>query len=106
MALAASQNSAKNQNKGSNQRKPTRVKGRYHHCGKYEHKKLDTEWLKLSKEEQEKADKEWQEKSEEKPMKNKDHIKCFNCNKMGHYASECPEKKPKDSNGGPVGALQ
>ena len=57
--------------------------------------------MKLTKEEQDKADKEQQEKSEEKPNKNKDHIECFNCNKM---ASECPETKPKDSSGGPVGA--
>ena len=100
MALAACQNSTKNQNKGSNQRKATRVIGRCHHCGKYGHKKVDCrEWLKLTKEEQDKADREQQEKSEEKPKKNKDHIKCFNCNKMGHYASECPEKKPKDSSG-------
>ena len=39
MALAASLNSAKNQNKGSNQRKTTRFNGRFHHSGKYGHKK-------------------------------------------------------------------
>ena len=68
MALAASQDSAKNQNTGSNQRKTRRFKGRCFHCGKYGHKKIDCrEWLKLTKEEQDKADKEQQEKSEEKP---------------------------------------
>ena len=56
----------------------------------YGDKKVDCrEWLKLTKEEQDKADKGQQEKSEEKP----------NCNKMGHCASECLEKKPKDSSG-------
>jgi Zinc knuckle len=24
---------------------------------------------------------------------NKKHIKCFACNKNGHYATECPERK-------------
>ena len=37
MALAASQDSAKNQNTGSNQRKTRRFKGRCCHCGKYGH---------------------------------------------------------------------
>ena len=98
MALAASQNSTKNQNKGSNQRKTKRFKGRGCHCAKYGHKKVDCrDWLKSTKEEQ--------EKSEEKARKNKDHIKYFNCNRMGHYTSECPEKKPKDSSGGSSGGF-
>jgi hypothetical protein len=28
-----------------------------------------------------------------KPQKDLSHIKCFACNKMGHYANKCPEKK-------------
>jgi Zinc knuckle len=27
-----------------------------------------------------------------KVKKNKDHIKCWTCGKMGHYAPECPNK--------------
>ena len=92
MALAETQNSDKKQNKGSSHRKPTRFKGRCDHCGKYGHNKVDCrEWLKLTKEEQVKADKEQQEISEEKTNKNKDHSKCFNCNKAGHYDSESEE---------------
>ena len=106
MALSASQHSAKNQNIGSNQRKTTRVNGRCHHCGKFGHKKVDCRnWLNLTKEEQAKADKEQQEKSEEKPKKDKEHTKCFNCNTMGHYTSECSEKKSKDSSGGSSGGF-
>ena len=43
---------AKHQNKAANQRKTTKFKGRYHHCGKYGHKKAHCrDWLKLTKEE-------------------------------------------------------
>ena len=67
------------------------------------HKKKNCrEWLKLTQEEQEKADKE---KPEEKPQKYLQHIRCYNCNKMGHLTKDCPEKKTKDSSGGSGGGF-
>jgi hypothetical protein len=31
--------------------------------------------------------------------KDKSHIKCFTCEKMGHYSNECPEKKSTEAGG-------
>ena len=31
-----------------------------------------------------------------KPQKDLSHIKCFACNKMGHYANKCPKKKEQE----------
>ena len=105
MALAASQDSAKNQN-SSNQRKTTRFKERCCHCGKYGHKKVDCrEWLKLTKEEQDKADKEQQEKSEEKPKKNKDHIKFLIVIRWDTMQVNAQKRSQRIPVGGPVGAL-
>ena len=58
--------------------------------------------MKLTHEEQEKADKEC---SEEKPKKSFQHIQCYNCNKMGHIARDCTEKKVKDSSRGSSGGF-
>ena len=66
---------------------------------KKEHRR---EWLKLTKEQQEQAEKE---KSEEKPRKYFQHVRCYNCNKMGHFTKNCPEKKSRDSSGDLVGDL-
>ena len=102
MSLSVSQNSARFQKKETNPTQTPRFKGRCHHCGKWGHKKEHCrEWLKLTKEQQEQADKE---KSEEKPRKNLQHVRCYNYNKMGHLAKDCPEKKSKDSSGGSSGA--
>ena len=71
--------------------------------GNWGHKKEHCrEWLKLRKEQQEQADKE---KSEEKPRKYLQHLRCYNCNKMGHLTKDCPEKKSRDSNGGSGGTF-
>ena len=83
-----------------------KVKGRCHHCGKYGHKKVDSrDWLKLTKEGQDKADKEQQEKSEEKPKKNKDHIKCFNCNKRDTMQVNAQKTSQQIPVGGSSGGL-
>ena len=34
-------------------------------------------------------------KNDRKGKKDKSNIKCFNCEKMGHYSNECPEKQVK-----------
>ena len=60
------------------------------------------EWLKLTKEQQEQAEKE---KSEEKARKYLQHVRCYNCNKMGHTAKDCPENKSRDSSGGSGGGF-
>ncbi len=31
-----------------------------------------------------------------KPQKDLSHIKCFACNKMGHYTNKCPKKKEQE----------
>ena len=31
-----------------------------------------------------------------KPQKDLSHIKCFACNKKGHYANKCPKKKEQE----------
>jgi len=36
------------------------------------------------------AQEEEEEETEEKVVKSFPHIKCYNCNEMGHYASSCP----------------
>ena len=36
--------------------------------------------------------------------KDKSHIKCFRCKKMGHYANECPDKKKNETEGDTTGA--
>ena len=97
MALSPIQNRARLQKKGTNPRQTPRFKGRCCHCGKWGHKKEHCrEWLKLTKEQQEQTDKE---KSEEKPRKYLQHVRCYNCNKFGHIAKDCPEKKSRDSTG-------
>ena len=63
--------------------------GRCTHCGKYGHKKADC-WDLKNKEEN-------SQESERKVKKDKSHIRCFKCKKMGHYMNEC--KSGKGSSG-------
>ena len=32
-----------------------------------------------------------------KYVTNKNHIECFNCHKLGHYANQCPDKIDKNN---------
>ena len=64
-------------------------KGRWAHCGKYGHKKADC-WDLKTKEEN-------NQENERKAKKDKSHIKCFKCKKLGHYANE--SESLKDSSG-------
>ena len=97
MALSVRQNSKRFQKKGANPRQTLRLKGRCCHCGKWGYKKEHhREWSKLTNEQQEEADKE---RPEEKPSKYLQHVRCYNCNKMGHYTKDCPEQKSRESSG-------
>ena len=64
-------------------------KGRCNHCGKFGHKKADCWDLKNKKEKH--------QENEKKVQKDKSKVRCFKCDKLGHYANEC--KNDKESSG-------
>ena len=84
--MKSSDNQRKNIKKGS---KGKYFKGRWNHCGKFEHKKADCSDLKNKKQKH--------QENEKKVQKNKLKDRCFKCGKLGHYANEC--KNDKDSSG-------
>ena len=85
--MKRSNNQSRNIKKGN---KGKFFKGMCAHCGKYGHKMADC-WDLKNKEEN-------SQESERKVKKDKSHIKCFKCKKLGHYANEC--KCGKGSRGG------
>ena len=40
--------------------------------------------------------KTWRNKDGNRLQQNKDHIRCFQCNKLGHFKHECPNSKKKE----------
>ncbi|PWA46656.1 zinc finger, CCHC-type [Artemisia annua] len=40
--------------------------------------------------------KTWRNKYGNRLQQNKDHIRCFKCNKLGHFKHECPNSKKKE----------
>lgn len=40
--------------------------------------------------------KTWRNKDGNRLQQNKDHIRCFKCNKLGHFKHECPNSKKKE----------
>ena len=42
------------------------------------------------------AVKQIKKRAEKKPSKEMSHIKCFSCDKMGHYSNKCPNKNNQD----------
>ena len=76
--MKSSNNQSRNIKRGN---KEKFFKGRCAHCGKYGHKKVDC-WDLKNKE-------EISQESERKVKKDKLHIRCFKCKKIGHYTNEC-----------------
>ena len=64
-------------------------KGRCNHCGKFGHKKADC-WDLMNK-------KEKHQENKKKVQNDKSNVRCFKCEKLGHYASEC--KNDRNSSG-------
>ena len=84
--IKSSNNQSENIKKGS---KGKYFKGRCNHCGNFGHKKADCWDLKNKKEKH--------QENEKKVQKHKSKVRCFKCEKLGHYANEC--KNDKDSSG-------
>ena len=84
--MKSSNNQSRNMKRGN---KGKFFKGRCAHCGKYGHKKTHC-WDLKNKE-------EYCQESKRKVKKDKSHIRCFKCKKLGHYAYEC--KSGKGSSG-------
>ena len=87
LSMKSGNNQNKNIKKGS---KGKYFKGRCNHCGKFGHKKVDCWDLKNKKEKH--------QENEKKVQKDKSKVRCFKCEKLGHYANEC--KNDKESSGG------
>ena len=81
-------NQNKNIKKGS---KGKCFKGRCNHYGKFGHKKADCWDLKNKKEKH--------QENEKKVQKDKANVRCFNCKKLGHYASECRNDRESSGDG-------
>ena len=82
LTMKSSNAQSRNINRGN---KGKFFKRRCANCGKYGHKKADC-WDLKNKEEN-------RQESERKVKKDKSHIRCFKCQKMGHYANKCRSGK-------------
>ena len=70
-------------------------------CGKIGHKGADCFTLEKNKDKKAAYIKKMNDKKNgRKGKKDKSNIKCFNCEKMGHYSNECPEKQVKSEDTG------
>ena len=76
-------------------------KGTCNVCGKIGHKGVDCFTLEKNKRKKEEYMKKMNNKKNKgKGKQDKSKVKCYSCQKMGHYSNECPDKKNKNKNAG------
>ena len=76
-------------------------KGTCNVCGKIGHKGVDCFTLEKNKRKKEEYMKKMNNrKNKGKGKQDKSKVKCYSCQKMGHYSNECPDKKNKNENAG------
>ena len=70
-------------------------------CGKIGHKGADCFTLEKNKDKKAAYMKRMsKKKNDKKGKKDKSNIKCYNCEKMGHYSNKCPKKQVKSEDAG------